>query len=198
MCICANMCVCVCVCLCVWLTQLNYKRITYLNVFLFVNGNGRSLWDWKKSQSQCILKKWMSTRPIHVVAFDSRWWMRKMSHWRESVYPLRRICIKRGRVFEDNVFIKNTCLGSGSKRRREFTRGRSSMQVTRFSWPVVSRDRYMCASAIFVVGTSGIPPKFNYRSAKSYKPTDRALCLDRGYTLTLRKEVKIKIDQETR
>ena len=27
----------------------------------------------------------------------------------------------------------------------------------------------MCASAIFVVGTSGIPPKLNYRSIKSYK-----------------------------
>ena len=26
----------------------------------------------------------------------------------------------------------------------------------------------MCASAIFVVGTSGIPPKLNYRSVKSY------------------------------
>ena len=27
----------------------------------------------------------------------------------------------------------------------------------------------MCASAIFVVGTSGIPPILNYRSLKSYK-----------------------------
>ena len=27
----------------------------------------------------------------------------------------------------------------------------------------------MCASAIFVVGTSGIPPKLNYRSVKSDK-----------------------------
>ena len=27
----------------------------------------------------------------------------------------------------------------------------------------------MCASTIFVVGTSGIPPKLNYRSVKSYK-----------------------------
>ena len=26
---------------------------------------------------------------------------------------------------------------------------------------------YLCASAIFVVGTSGIPPKLNYRSVKS-------------------------------
>ena len=27
---------------------------------------------------------------------------------------------------------------------------------------------YLCASAIFVVGTSGIPLKLNYRSVKSY------------------------------
>ena len=27
---------------------------------------------------------------------------------------------------------------------------------------------YLCASVIFVVGTSGIPPKLNYRSVKSY------------------------------
>ena len=27
---------------------------------------------------------------------------------------------------------------------------------------------YLCASAIFVVGTSGILPKLNYRSVKSY------------------------------
>ena len=94
-------------------------------------------------------------------AFHSCWWIRRMSHWREIVYPLRRICVKRGRVFEDDVFIENTCLGSGSKRRTKFTRGRSFTQVMWFSWP-------MCASAIFVVGTSGRPPKLNYRSVKSY------------------------------
>ena len=65
----------VCVCVCVWLTQLNYKKvndgnillswITYLNVFLFVIRNSQFLWDWKKSHSQCILKKWMSARLIH-------------------------------------------------------------------------------------------------------------------------------------
>ena len=29
----------------------------------------------------------------------------------------------------------------------------------------------MCASAIFVLGTSGIPPKVNYRCVKSYTVT---------------------------
>ena len=162
---------CVWVCVCVWLTQLNYKKvndgnvilswITYLNVFRFVMRNSWFLWDWKKSHSQCILKKWMSARLIHFFAFHSCWWIRRMSHWKESVYPLRRICVKRERVFEDGVFIENTCLGSGSKRRTKFTRGRSFTQVTWF--PRLN----MCASAIFVVGTSGIPPKLNYRSVKS-------------------------------
>ena len=53
---------------------------------------------------------------------------------------LRRNCVKRERVFEDDVFIENTGLESGSKRRTKFTRGRSFKQVTWFPWPMVSRD----------------------------------------------------------
>ena len=63
-----------------------------------------------------------------------------MSHWRESVSALQWKLGKRERVFEDDVFIENTCLGSGSKRRTKFTRGHSFTQVTWFSWPMVSRD----------------------------------------------------------
>ena len=117
-----------------------WSWFTYLNIFLFVVRNSRFLWDWKKSQSLCILKKWMSARLIHFFAFHSCWWIRKMSHWRESEYPLRRICVKREKVFEDDVFIENTCLGSGSKCRTKFSRGRSFMKVTWFSWPMVFRD----------------------------------------------------------
>ena len=54
--------------------------------------------------------------------------------------PLRRNCVKRERVFEDDVFIENTSLGSGSKCRTKFTCGRSFTQVTWFSWPTVSRN----------------------------------------------------------
>ena len=96
--------VCVCVCVCVWLTQLNYKKvndenvllswITYLKcLFLFVVRNSQFLRDWKKSHSQCILKKWMSARLIHFFffffAFHSCWWIRRMSHWRETVSALQ-------------------------------------------------------------------------------------------------------------
>ena len=62
-------------------------------------------------------------------------------------------------MFEDDVFIENTCLGNGSKRRTKFTRGRSFTQVTWFSWPNGFPRLNMCASATFVVETSGIPPK---------------------------------------
>ena len=93
---------------------------------------------------------------------------RLLSHTGVSVLPLRRNCVKRERMFEDDIFIENTCLGSGSKRRTKFTRWRSFKQVTWFSWPMFSPRLNMCASTIFVVGTSGIPPKLNYRSVKSY------------------------------
>ena len=62
------------------------------------------------------------------------------SQWRECVAAAKKLCKKRGRVFEDDVFIENTCLGSGSKRRTKFTRGRSFTQVTWFSGLMVSRD----------------------------------------------------------
>ena len=61
------------------------------------------------------------------------------SHRRECVAAAKKLG-KRGRVFEDDVFIENTRLGSDSKRRTKFTRGRSFTQVTWFSWPMVSRD----------------------------------------------------------
>ena len=59
---------------------------------------------------------------------------------RDRVSAAKNLCKKRGRVFEDDVFIENTCLGSGSKRRTKFMRGRSFTQVTWFSWLMVSRD----------------------------------------------------------
>ena len=81
------------------------------------------------------------------------------SHWREYVVAAKKLR-KRERQFEDDVFIKNTRLGSGSKRRTKFTRGRSFKHITWFFWPIFPE--------IFVVGTSGIPPKLNYRSVTSY------------------------------
>ena len=78
-------------------------------------------------------------------------------------------------MFEDDVFIENTCLGNGSKRRTKFTRGGSFTQVTWFYRPMDFPRLNMCASAIFVVGTSSIPPKLNYRSVNSYRLTNEAM-----------------------
>ena len=39
------------------------------------------------------------------------------SHWRECVAAVKKLGKKRKRVFEDDVFIENTRLVRGSKRR---------------------------------------------------------------------------------
>ena len=61
------------------------------------------------------------------------------SHRRECVAAAKKLG-KRERMFEDDVFIENKRLGGVSKRRTKFTCGRSSKQVTWFSWPMVSRE----------------------------------------------------------
>ena len=76
---------------------------------------------WKKSHQQCIMRKGMFARHIHFVAFDGCWWIWESdsilsgSHTGESVLALQVKMWKKGRVFEDEVFIENTCLGVGSK-----------------------------------------------------------------------------------
>ena len=58
---------------------------------------------------------------MHFVAFDGCWWIRESysilsgSHTGESVLALQMKMWKRERVFEDERFIENTCLGVGSK-----------------------------------------------------------------------------------
>ena len=126
------MCECMCVCVCVSnTTKLQKDYIFKMSFFLWLETVGFS----ETGKSLIVNVYWMSARPIHVVAI----W-RLLSHTGGSVLPLRMNCVKRGRVFEDDVFIENTCLGSGFKRRTKFTRGRSFTQVTWFSWPIVSRD----------------------------------------------------------
>ena len=111
------------------------------------------------------------------LAFYICWWIRE-SHW-ESASALQYKLGKRERVFENHVFIENTCLGIGSEKKKKcrtkFKRGRSFTQVTWFSWPMVPETDYLCASAIFVVVTSRIPPNLNYRSVKSYSLKRRSL-----------------------
>ena len=81
----------------------------------------RHNWGLKKSHRQGILRKGMFAWPIHFMAFDSCWWIWESdnilsgSHTGERVLALQVEMWKRERVFEDKVFIENTCLGVGSK-----------------------------------------------------------------------------------
>ena len=76
---------------------------------------------WKKSHRQSILWKGMFAWLINFVAFDGCWWIWKSasipsgSHTGDSELALQVKMCKRGTVFEDEVFIENTCLGVGSK-----------------------------------------------------------------------------------
>ena len=146
------MCICVSVCVCVCLTQLNYKRITYLKCLPF--------YGWKQSVSLRLEKVSSSMYILNVCeAHPCCCYLTSVeSHWRECVAAAKKLYKKRGRVLEDYVFIENTCLGSGSKRRTKFTRGRSFTQVTWFFWPMVSRD-WICVR----------PPSLSWKQV-AYRP----------------------------
>ena len=94
------------------------------------------------------------------------------SHTGESVLALQVKMWKRERVFEDEVSIENTCLGVGSKKRgMKFKWGRSFKHWLRGSpgqW--FPGTGCLCVPAIFVSGTSGIPPILNYRSLSPIIP----------------------------
>ena len=89
----------------------------------------------------------------------------------KNVTAAKNLC-KKEKVFEDDVFTENTCLGSVSKRRTKFTRGRSFTQVTWFSWPMVTRDWICVRPPSLLWEQVALPPKLNYRSVKSYNITE--------------------------
>ena len=112
------------------------------------------------SHGPCI---WMSARPIHGVAFLSCW------------FTLKGVCCcceetwsKRKRVLEDDVFIENTRLVSGSKTQDLNFRADVFLSVSRGPPGQWFPETEYWVSAIFM-GTSGIPLKIIYRSVKSYK-----------------------------
>ena len=74
-------------------------------------------------------------------------------------------------MFEDDVFIENTCLGIETKNAgRNLNAGVVLCRSRGSPGQWFPETDYLCVSAIFVVETSGIPPKINYRSVKSYNP----------------------------
>ena len=105
----------------------------------------------------------MSARPIHGVAFLScRFTLKGVYCCCEEIWS------KRTRVFEDDVFIENTRLVSGSKTQDLNLRAGLVLNMSRGPPGQWFPETEYWASAIFM-GTSGIPPKIIYRSVKSYK-----------------------------
>ena len=69
-------------------------------------GNRWFLWDWKSLLVDVCLRG-----PSMLLLFTP-----VDSHWRECVAAAKKLGKRKG-VFEDDVFIENTRLVSGSKRR---------------------------------------------------------------------------------
>ena len=76
-------------------------------------------------------------------------------------------------MLEDDVFIENTRLVSGSKTQDLNLRADLVLNMSRGPSGQWFPETEYWASAIFV-GTSGIPPKIIYRSVKSYKSLMRS------------------------
>ena len=159
-----------------------HVKYVFLNVRFFLRFDAIAVLETgKKSHRQGIQRKGIFAWPIHFVAFDICWWIWDSdrilsgSHTGESVLAFQVKMWKRERVFKDEVFIENTCLGVGSRKRRtKFKWGRSFKHWSRGSsghW--FPETEYLCASAIFVSETSGIPPILNYRSVSPIKQTIR-------------------------
>ena len=117
--------------------------------FLPVVWNSWCFRGWTKSHRQSILRKRRFVQFIHFVAFDVCWWIRE-SHWRECVSAAIEIGKKRKSVWRQRIYRKYVSWNQFQKTRDEI------------QW--FPKTEYLRASAIFVVGTSGIPPNLNYRS----------------------------------
>ena len=121
---------------------------------------------WKKSYRQSILRKVMFAWLVHFVAFDVCWWIRESdsilsgSHTGESVLALQVKMWKRERVFEDEVFIENTCLGNGSK-----NAGRNSNENV-----VLSSDHVVLLANVFPRLNIYLRPPSLFREQVAYHP----------------------------
>ena len=192
------LCVCVCVCaraharVCVTNTTKTIKvlndKVSYacwLRIFncsfLSVIRRNCCFRGWKKSHRQGILKKGMFAWPIHFVAFDGCWWIWESysilsgSHTGESVLALQVKMKKRKSVWRRSIYTKYVSWSRLQKRGTKFKWGRSFKY-----WPRGSPCQWfpetdcLCGSAIFISGTSGIPPILNYRSVS---PIDSSVWL---------------------
>ena len=111
----------------------------------------------------------MFAEPIHFVTFDVCWWIRESdsipseNHTGESVLALQVKMWKND--WRRSIYRKYVSCNRLQKCGTKFWWGRSFKHWSRSSpgqW--FTETEYLRASAIFVSGTSGIPPNLNYRS----------------------------------
>ena len=130
------MCECVCVCVCVSnTTKLQKDYIFKMSFFLWLETGGFS-----ETGKSLIVNVYECLQGPLMLCYQTS----VESHWRECVAAAEKLCEKRGRVFENDVFIENTRLEEAPNAGQKFTCGHSFKQVTWFSWPMVSRD-WICA-----------------------------------------------------
>ena len=130
--------------------------------------NSRFRRDWKKSHSRSVLKKWMSARLIHFFDFLLLFVNRSVT-WRERVSAAMEIGKKRKSVSRRRIYRKYVSLNRLQKTQDEIYANVVLRRSRGSPGQWFPESDYLCVAAIFVVGTSGIPPKLNYKSEKSYK-----------------------------
>ena len=150
--------VCVCVCVCVSnTTKLQKDYIFKMSFFLWLETGGFS------ETGKClIVNVYECLRGQSMMCYL----MSVKSHWRACVAAAKKLCEKRKSVWKRRIYRKYASW-KGLQTQDENLRADVVLRRSRGSsgFPRLN----MCASAIFVVGTSGIPPILNYRSVKSYK-----------------------------
>ena len=109
------------------------------------------------------------------------------SHWRECVAAAKNLCKKRKSVWRWRINRKYVSW--------KWLQTQDEIYVQTYFYAchvVLLANGFprlnMCVSAIFVLGTSGLPPKLNYRSVKSYKLFPSIICTThstRGFHLKL-------------
>ena len=121
---------CVCVCVCVCLTQLSYKRITYLKCPLLWLETG----SFSETGKRLIVLNVCEAHPCCCFAL-------LLIHAEGSVLLLRKNLVKENKgVWRRRIYRKYASCRWLKNAGREFTRGRSFKHVTWSSWPMVSRD----------------------------------------------------------
>ena len=91
-----------------------------------------------------------------------------VSHWRERISVAMDIRKKRKHVWRRRIYRKYVSWNRLQKMQDEIYADIILSRSHGSAGQWFPETEYLCASTIFVVGTSGIPPNLNYRNVKSY------------------------------